>query len=235
MAYTALQLITNAYYLSNVVSRDSQTVSGGQAIDGLEMLNFIINDKAITYKSIPYFNSVVVTASPGVEKYFVPKLLEIESMTFDIGAVRYPMYRMDRNSYFSSARANNINSLPYAYHFERAVEGSNIFLYFLPNSAYPITIWGKFSFDDMSLEDDMTQWFDLYYINYLRYCLAQYICSIYPNVEFPPQAYAILKSIEQRLSDPSPVDYTMKKYSSFTICDAANFGMANLWNGYYPI
>ena len=75
MPYTSSQLITYAYYLSGIVSRGTQTVTGEQLADGLDSLNMVIASKSVTYKHIPYFKSVDITANVGQEKYFIPNLL----------------------------------------------------------------------------------------------------------------------------------------------------------------
>ena len=91
MAYTALQLINRAYYLSQIVARDLQVVSGSQVEDGLYLLNALLDVKGSDLRLIPYFQYYPLTAVANQEKYFVPNLLYVDSMTFNIGPVRYSM------------------------------------------------------------------------------------------------------------------------------------------------
>ena len=55
MVYSALQLITRSYYLSQVVSRQLQTVSGDEITDGLYLLNALLDYKSTDVRLIPYF------------------------------------------------------------------------------------------------------------------------------------------------------------------------------------
>jgi hypothetical protein len=233
MSYLASKLIANAYYLSGVVSRDSQTVTGTQVEDGIDMLNFLISDKSGNYKQIPYFNSIDITSVIGQEKYFVPNLLEVENVTFDIGSVRYPLFYLNRNAYFGTPVAKNIKSLMCSYHNERTLGGTDIYFRFLPNDAYEVHVWGKFGFDSVELTTDLTVAWELYYINYIMFCLAEYICAFY-NKTFSEQSSKLLRSMEQRLSEPSPTDLTMKRYSAYVGNSSFGYGMANLGNGFYP-
>jgi hypothetical protein len=156
MPYTVLQLITNAYYISGVVSRDFQTVSGSQYQDGLQMLNEILADKTVEDDMIPYFQKLSFPAVQGQEKYFIQNLIELETLVFFIDTVRYEMRNIERRRYFGSSRANNIQSLPFTYHVERETGGASIYLYFLPNTNYPMEAWGQFGLSSVALNQDLT-------------------------------------------------------------------------------
>ncbi|NTU69254.1 hypothetical protein HGB13_00275 [bacterium] len=233
MAYTAQKLIQNAYYLSGVVSKGLQYLTTAQDADGLDLLNSILDIKGADYRLIPYFSSKDITAVPGQEKYFIEKLVEAENFVFYINSVRYAMKYTPRNQYFATPRAENIKSLPYSWHLERTKGGSNLYIYFLPSSDYPMTIWGKFGFSEVALTTDLSTTYDLFYIEYLKYSLASCICSEY-SVEFQPQPAQRLKVFEQQLTDISPTDFTMNKISSFTKGVDFNYGIANLGTGWWP-
>ena len=55
MAYTVTDLITRAFYLSQVVSRELQTVTGQQIADGLIWLNALLSLRSAFTKVIPYY------------------------------------------------------------------------------------------------------------------------------------------------------------------------------------
>ncbi len=177
MAYTALQLITRAYYLSQVISRQLQIPDGEQITDGLYLLNEVFDTKSSDLHLIPYFSEYVFSTVQGQEEYFVPNLIYTDSATFNIGVVRYSMVDMSRKEYFSTPRVDNIETLPFSYRIERCLGGSNIFLYFLPDTDYVIKIWGKFSLTDVTLTTDLSLTFDGFYLAYLRYALAAKICQ----------------------------------------------------------
>jgi len=233
MAYTAAQLITRAFYLSQVVSRELETVSGQQISDGLTWLNALLSLKSAYSRVIPYYQEYDFTLTQNVEKYFIPNLVQPETFTFNIGPVRYATQSLGRKSYFGTGRIDNISSLPFSWHFERLLNGSNIYLYFLPAADYPAKIWGKFGFTNVTLEQDLEQTYDEYYIDYLRYRLAQRICSEY-GIPLQPQAQMELAELEEAVTDVSPPDLTITKYSSLASEPGLNWGDINIGRGWRP-
>lgn len=214
MSYTARKLITNAYYLSGIVARELQTVSGQQLEDGMDLLNALLAVKTAHQELIPYYEEYSFNAVASQEKYFVPNLIAVESFTFNIGPVRFSMRPMGREQYFGSSRVDNIGSLPYNWHVERAYGGANVYLYFVPNTNYPLKIWGKFGLDSVANENvDLSTVYDAFYIEYLRYALAEYICAEY-NITFQPQSQKKLDELEQILLNISPQDLSLRSMST---------------------
>lgn len=233
MAYTVTELITRAYYLSQVVSRELQTVSGDQLSDGLVWLNALLSLKSAHSRLIPYYQQYQFNAVPGTEQYFVPNLVQPETLTFNIGPVRYSTTPQSRRPYFGSGRVDNITSLPFNWHFERLLGGSNIYLYFVPDAAYPIKIWGKFGFDNVTLNQDLLLTYDEYYIDYLRYRLAMRICSEY-GIPMQPQAMEELIELEEAMTDVSPPDLTLTKISNLQGETGITWADVNLGRGWRP-
>lgn len=233
MAYTTTDLINRAFYLSQVVSRELETVSGQQIEDGLLWLNAILSMKSVHSRLIPYFKQYNFNAVAGQEKYNVPNLVDPETLTFNIGPVRYSTMSMSRRPYFGSGRVDNVGSLPFNWHFERVLNGSDIYLYFIPDTNYPITIWGKFGFDEVFLGDDLLLTFDAYYIDYLRYRLALKICAEY-GIPMQPQALNELQEMEDQVTDISPNDLSISKVSCFTGNNGLNWGDINTGKGWRP-
>ncbi len=155
MPYSVIQLITNAYYASGIVSREFETVSGSQVNDGLQFLNDILADKAIEKDMIPYFTKYEFFAVAGQEEYYIPNLEKLETLVFFINNVRYQMREIDRRVYFGSSRADNINSLPFNWHLERCLGGAKIYMYFFPQTNYPIEAWGIFRLTSVVLNQDL--------------------------------------------------------------------------------
>lgn len=234
MAYTARKLITKAYYLAGIVSRDLQEVSGSQATDGLEMLNALLGFNVVEKQNIPYYREYDFNAVAGQEEYFIPNLIEAETLVFYIGSVRYSMMPVNRDKYFGAGRADNIQTLPFNWHLERTTGGSNIYMYFFPNTDYPLKLWGKFGLDIVaSLDEDLSLVYDPFYIEYLRYSLAEYICADY-NITFQPQAAARLAEYQKSLYDLSPKDLTNKKVSTLQKESGLNWGDINIGKGWRP-
>lgn len=233
MAYLAAQLISRSWNLSGIVARNLQGVQGNQGSDGLFLLNELLEFTAIDTPLIPYFVRNSFTLSEGVGQYFIPNLVFAETVTFNIGSVRYPLTPALRQEFWGSARAENIESLPFQYHFERVEGGANIYVYFIPNQTYPANISGKFGLTDVTLQTDLSLTYNGAYISYLRYKLASYMCMYYAQ-ELPASTQRNLMSLEALLADQSPPDLTLRKLSTLSSGYSLNYGIANICNGWVP-
>jgi hypothetical protein len=241
MAYTTRQLITRAFYLSAKVSQDFETVSGDDEEEGLQLLNALLNIKTANQRLIPYYQEYDFNAIVGQEKYFIPNLVMVETLTFTIGSVRYAMTNKTRFEYFATPRANNVESLPYQYHVERAFDtatandGSNLYMYYLPQQPYPFTMYAKFALADVTLDQDLSLTVAPFYLEYLRYALSEYICNEY-NISLPPQALTKLNEIESIIFDISPIDFTQRKISTLhkQTSHADIYVQANIAQGWWP-
>jgi hypothetical protein len=226
MAYLVSQLISNAYFLSGVVSRGLEAVGGEQMSDGLTLLNALLAIKTANNRLIPYYSEYETTTVVGQETYFVPNLIDIEAITFNIQTVRFSMLERNRRFYFGAPRVDNINALPFDWHMERTLGGANVYLYFLPNAAMPLKIFGKFSLAEVELDDDLSETLDLFYIEYLRYALTEYICGEY-QISVQPQVQQKLNEYEKIIRDISPIDLTIQKASTLTAENGLNWAMVN--------
>lgn len=236
MAYTTTELITRAWYLSSIVARGEETVDGSQLNDGLTMLNSLLSFKSADQRMIPYYGPYSFTGIIGQEKYSIPGLILSQTLTFTIpggGNVRYPMRLVDRTTYFGSPRANNVNSLPFTYHVEREKSGSDLYMYFKPDRAYEFELFGKFALNSVTKDQDLSLILDLFYIDYLRYALAEYMCQEY-NITFQPQNQAKLNEFEATIFDISPIDFTVKKNSCLQKRGSLNYAQVNIGQGYTP-
>lgn len=232
MAYTARELISDAFHLSGVVSRDFQTVTGSQSTEGLKLLNNVLAGKRSQERLIPYFKEYNLTAVAGQEEYFIPNLALIETFTFNIDTIRYATRQDKRGTYFATGRVDNIQSLPYSWHTERTKGGSNLYIYFIPNEAYPMTVWGKFALDKVdSLDEDLELVYDLDYLDYLQYYVAKRICHAY-GISLPPDTNKEFMRMENILTDDSPLDLQMKKESTLSGRTQINYGDVNLGQGW---
>ncbi len=235
MTYTVTQLINKAYYLSQVTSRELQTVSGSQFTDGLDLLNALLNVKASDVRLIPYYTRDTFNTVAGQEKYSIDNLILLETLTFNIGTVQFPMTERGRVDYFGSGRVDDLLTLPVTYHCERALDGLDIYLYPLPNAVYVMTYMGKKGLTNVTATTDLSAVYDLYYIEYLRYALAEYICCDW-GVNMPEQAYAKFKEIRKKLQDIDPPDLLLQKNSTLQQNNYGNnfWAIANFSNGWLP-
>lgn len=233
MAYTAYQLITRAFYLSQIVSRDLDGPNPSQVSDGLYLLNALLDFKGSDLRLIPYYTHYDFDSVQGQEKYFIPNLYLVDTLTFNIGDVRYPMREMTRVEYFATARVDNIQSLPFSYRVERQLKGSDIYLYFNPAAVYQMKLWGKFALTDVALTTDLSLIYDTYYIEYLRHALCYWICCEW-GATMPDASMAHYKEIQKKLMDISPPDLSVVKRSYFGKSYGYDWQEINLTEGYVP-
>ena len=260
MAYTAQQLITRAWFLSGIVARNLQVPTGDQISDGLQMLNDLLNFKQIETDLIPYWQYITFNAVHGQEYYFLPYVAAIETSTFNIDVVRYPMVNTSRTNYFGSSRVDNIQTLPFSWNYERAVGGGTFSMYFIPDQPYPIKMKAKIFLVDVTLQTDLQnvtesftntynvpnytpysfinnaiQGYDTAYIEYLRYALARYMTSEY-GILFNPESEKIFQAYQRKLMYESPPDLMNKKLS-ILYADSNpgyNWGDCNIGRGWRP-
>ena len=250
MPYLAQDLITRSWFLSGIVARNLQVPTGDQIYDGLQMLNDLLNFKQIETDLIPYWTYIEFNAIPKQEYYFLPYVAAIESITFNINVIRYPMESVTRRNYYGSARVDNISTLPFSWNYNRSLGGGNLGLYFKPASCYPLKAMVKLFLTDVCLDTDMSnvsecvpyrfinssnQGYDSSYLEYLRYALAEFMCSEF-GIIFNPQSAKILESYKRKLMYISPPDLSIIKQSILNNNEQIgyNYGDANLGHGWRP-
>lgn len=233
MAINARELISRAYYLSQVVSRELQTVSGDQITDGLYLLNALLDFKSTDTRLIPYYDRTTFNTIAGTEVYFRPNLLMVDALTFNIGDVRYSMTEMTRDGYFATARVDNIQSLPFSYRVERVLGGANIYLYFVPADVYVMNLSAKYALSEVTLDQDISLVYDKYYIEYLRHELANMICSDY-DATLPDATMETLQEYRKKLLAVSPPDLSIQSGNYFDSGYGFDWQMVNLYKGYVP-
>lgn len=231
MAYTVTKLITDAYYASGIVSREFETINGSQLNDGFNFLNDVLADKAIEKDMIPYYLKYEFNAVAGQEMYFIPNLESIDTLVFFINNVRYQMQEIHRVGFFGTSRAD-VSSLPFTWHLERCFGGANLFLYFFPDTNYPMEAWGLFRLAEVTLNQDLSLTLDRFYLNYLKYALAERLCSEF-NFVVPAGVDKQLKQYQLMIQSRSaPLDLTMQKTSTLNGQATLNYGSINLGKGW---
>lgn len=231
-AYPAAQLISRAFNLSGIVAREFEGTTGSEGSDGLFLLNELLEYKAVRTDLIPYYGQIQFNLTQGQELYYIPNLLSIETFTFNIGSVRFPTFTAGRKQYFGDGRVDDIQSLPFEYHVERTWGGVNFYVYYLPDQPYLATITGKFGLTNVQLSTNLASLYDGFYISYLRYCLAEYMCLEY-DITFPDDKRKQLEKMEHALKWVSPPDFHMKKISFMNTNSPMNWAHINIspgWN-----
>ena len=179
MAYTVTQAIVRAFNMSKIVSREFETVDSPQLATGLLNFNRQLGKTSIDIGMIPYETTGTFTAVAGQEEYYIPNLLSVDTLTFMKDSLRYACLEPGRDLYQGSPRVDNINSLPYSYHAERTLNGTNIFLYFWPDEAYVFTYWGSTVQTKVDYNDDLELIMEDWYSEYLTLATARALCLEY--------------------------------------------------------
>lgn len=232
----ANELIVKAYYLSEIVSRGLEEVSGSQMADGLEMLNDIITEKSAKGYEIPYYETRSFSTVTGQEKYFVDDLINISTVTFTSNNVRYPVELFKRKEYKGNGRVEGVQSLIYNCYVERALGGANLYFYPLPADVYLVEVTSKYALSEVTGNEELSDTKEKYYQGYLKYALAERICDFY-NIEFSPGKMKTLMKKERDIFNVDPPDMTIKKLSTLNSDDNAeylSYPWANLSGGWFP-
>jgi len=232
MAYMTTELITGAYYSSGVVSREFETVSGGQINDGLLWLNDILTEKDVDQGMIPYESTYTQNFITGQKVYSIPDLTQIDTLVFYLDQVRYAMTYSKRNAFFGSSRVENIQTLPFEWYWERQFGGGNLHIYFAPDRDYPMEIHGVFRLTEVALGQDLSLTLDQFYRTYLRYALSDRICSEY-NFVTPPNVLRQLSKYEAWINKKSRIiDLRLQKVSTLQKRGVFNWAFVNLAKGW---
>lgn len=234
MALLTSSLITEAYYLSSIVSRDFENVTGSQTTDGLRLLNEVIADRTIDHSTIPYTDKLTMNAVNGQSVYFIQNLIDLEVFVFYIDGLRFQTINQKRKEFFGSFRQVDINSLPFDWHVERKLGGANLFLYFVPDTNFPLELWGQFRLGSVTLFQDLSLTLDLFYTNFLTYLLAERLCQ-FNSFNVPPDIAKQLEKYYEWISNNTNVmDLRTEKYSSLSGGGTINYAIANLSGGWIP-
>jgi len=232
VAITTRQLIDSAYKFV-VNSEELDTLSPKQESQGLILLNQLLDFKTAEISQIPYYQPYNFTAVVGQEEYFIPLLVYPSTITFTLGTVRYEIDIIQRKQYKGWGRANNITTLPSQAYFQRTLNGTNLFLYPLPNLAYPFEIEGKFGFSSVTIDEELTA-FEGFYLRYLKYALAEDIADEY-QISLTPSQERKLRHMERMIRDVSPPDLSLDIMQvlgngPFSL----NYGDVNIGKGFRP-
>lgn len=235
MAFLTSSLITEAYYLSSIVSREFETATGSQMSDGLRLLNELLADRTIDTGTIPYTDKLTMTATATQAVYPIANMIDLEIFVFYINSVRYQTRNQQRRDFFGSFRVVNIQSLPFNWHFERNFGGGTLYLYFVPDVNYPLELWGTFRLSSVTQFQDLSLTIDQFYINFLTYLLAERLCQ-FNSFMVPADISKQLSKYYQWINKSTNImDLRTQKLSSLGGGTAINYALVNLSGGWVPV
>lgn len=238
-----IELITDAFYLSGILGREFETLKGNQSKDGLTLLNDILGERNSDGAFLPYYERTFFDSVPGQEYYFIPNLVELDTLTVTLNNVRFSMQSINRDAYFGSSRVNGIESLPFMYYTERQIHsdvdpdigpGMGIWSYWLSNqSAYIFELVGRYSLANVTLFDTISDSLERFYLSYLKYKLASRLCEYYDH-DFGQNRQQTMMNLERQINNVNPVDSSLQIASPFRSKYPFNWGDANLGHGFRP-
>jgi hypothetical protein len=234
MTYLASNLISDAYYLSGIVSREFETPTGAQMSDGLRLLNNVLADRTVNESTIPYTSKYSFPAIAGTNDYYIPNLIDVDVFVFYINTLRYQTRNQQRQEFRGTFRATEIQSLPWNWNFERSLNGGTLSLYFTPDLAYPLEIWGSFRLLSVTEFQDLSLTLDEFYTNFLQYLLAERLCN-FNSYRVPVDVAKQLEKYFKWIGNNTNImDLRMQKLSSLAGGTAINYAIVNLSSGWVP-
>ena len=233
------ELVNELWLRAGVVADGFELPTARQSKSGLRFLNTILGEKSMDGNGIVYVTHKVETLVPNQEVYFIPELITLEVLSFQLdGNLRYPQRSRTRNEYFGPARVDDINTLPVTYHFERQKGGADIYLYPKPDQAYQMNIIGKFANPtNLKLDDDILTELDDYYVSYLRNEGARRAAAE-SGTPLNPDVLVLLRELKSRIEPAPGIDTIQRRgvrgrraSSTFRV---ASYTSHNLWTGWSP-
>lgn len=207
------EIIKNAYICAGINSAEINDEDPGQIVRGLNALSLVLAEKNFKTCELPYFDTIEVNAVQGQSDYFLQNMYTLETMTFNIGDVRYSMKSSTRRIFKGETRQENVKSLPTEFYYERTNGGLTVSLYFLPVDSYLLKFNGLKGFGNYTLDDELTNYVDLGYQSFIIYQLAIKLCIIFIR-PVPQQLMEELRKMEKSMSFVNPPDMTFRYISS---------------------
>jgi hypothetical protein len=201
MAKVALEVITDAFGLSQIYGEDFENLTDTQIRKGLQALSYVVSEKTYDDSNNPYYEKISFSMDYAQPSKFIDNLIGVSTLTFNLDSVRYAVSELTREEFDGSFRANQVYTLPLTYFMERAKGGGNIYVYPFPNQTYEFDLWGKFSLTSVtSLYQDLSLSFDDTYIDYLTFLTARRLCLTY-SFEIPNTVTEEINRKEAIMSD----------------------------------
>lgn len=227
----AVELINRAFVLSGIIARDLEQVQGSEGRDGLFWLNQLLAEKSINGDYLPYYSHPVFASVNGQQKYFVEGLITLDVITFSMGAVRYSIRGESRRSFWGDPRAENIDSLPFCFYYERVNGGMDIYFYFKPQGVTSFTATGLSSLAEVTNDTQLNDHFDKFYQSFLIFDLAERLCQWY-KISLPPAVSAQLEKFRNNIYNMNPKDMTINKKSMFSCSPLLSYAQVAFGKGW---
>lgn len=226
---SALELITRAMKIAGVLGQN-ETPDSGQADDGLQMLNDMLDSMSTDRTSIFTITQETFSLINGQNSYTIgvggdfntTRPIKIDNLVVNVNSISFPVREIDAQDYANIANKALTSGIPQYFYYDQAFPLGRIYLYGAPTTGVTITTgkWAQLT----QFADLTTQYtFPPGYYRMLSYNLAKEICPQY-GMSLTPEAAQIATESYALIRDrnlPAPVMKT-------------EIGLITGMYGYYP-
>ena len=232
------ELITRAYYASQVISPEFESITNQRTSDALFLLNMILGDSQVDVNFTPFEETRGVVVSAGSPNTFVSNLIQIRQMQFlndpdgETQSILYGCIEDTQMGFYGSTRPLYISTLPFHYYPYRQDDGMMIEFMYQPSQDTEFIITGKWGLKPLLISDNLDQ-FETYFINYLIFLLAESLCN-YNTQAVPSYVAQQISKYERLLREMSPLHLDGVAPSAFQIGYGQDPFWFSLFKGYIP-
>ncbi len=214
-------LIRQAYFTAHVIRENEETI-GFRAVQGLQLLNEIIDEWGSIGVNIPFFTTTTLNLVSDVYWYIIPPVAELDEAKIIVSTnVQYPLQIADVHQFslfnfsFPIARPNAIYLSEEQVVDDDNLPASKVYFYPTPNQAYTAQLIVKKKLQEVLLFDNL----DISTIppriyRTLRYQLAADIQNIY-GTELPQNFYTELETLKEKMVAINPSDNAVQTSDIF--------------------
>lgn len=227
---SALELITRAMKTAGVLGQN-ETPDSGQADDGLQMLNDMLDSMSLDRTSIFTITQESFSLVSGTASYTIgsggvfntSRPVQIDNLTITSGSIDYPIEPLNSQDYADIADKSSPSGIPQFYYYDDGFPLGTLYLWGVPGSALTLNIgkWAQLT----QFANLTTQYtFPPGYYRMLHYNLSKEICPQY-GMSLTPEAmqiavesYALIRN--HNLPDPilkTEIGYLVGRRRRFNI------------------
>lgn len=187
---TAYDLVKYAYRLIGLNSPDD-ALTGGEAQEGLDYLNDLLDSFQGAELLIPYLDEVSFNLTANQDTYIFSSTnpaavgprriagLTYVNITIDEGII-YPVNIISQSEYYTSVRYLSNVTIPQYVILRNGPVDSKIIFYPIPKSTYAVKVIGKFALENLEPNITITT-LPPYYYRFLKYALARELASVFKD------------------------------------------------------
>ncbi len=207
MTFSASKVVSDAWYKSGFVPSDA-SVDGSSMALGLDELKLLISGIDLDGGAQPFTVNTTVNLVGGQEDYDIEGLVEIISLSYTDGNIRYRLKPTSADAYESNPRIEDLSTFPDRYYARRIPpqtvngvlqsNGMRISFYPVPNKSYVLNITGKFAQPEITMTTDLSALFPPWMIDYFILGTAMRICEYY-DMDCPQRIVNRFNSLESKI------------------------------------